>query len=713
MLQSVYINEIARSLGIGKNQVHAVIKLMEEKATVPFIARYRKERTGNLDEVAIIAIRDTSTYFGELEKRKEFILSTINGQGSLTPELESSIKSTLSSNELEDLYLPYKPKRKTRADTARGKGLEPLAVWLLKQMNADPRQKAIELTDANPEVLSPEDALSGARDIIAELINLDVNLRNKLRRQFRQFAVISSSVKKGKEHEGRVYKQYFDWKEKAAAAPSHRILAIFRGADQGILKVSVLPDQEKALSLIRDAYIKVGFDTSKQVDIAVVEAYKRLLSPSLENEVKKELKEQADREAIQVFSSNLRELLLESPLGQKPIIALDPGLRTGCKVAALNAQGALLEHTTIYPLPPKSDTEKAAKVLIDLCDKHNAAIIAVGNGTGGRVAEAFCNTLNSGKKVSVIMVNESGASVYSASKAARDEFPNHDVTVRGAVSIGRRLMDPLAELVKIDPKSIGVGQYQHDVDQKLLKKALDDVVSSCVNTIGVEINTASTQLLQYVSGLTPAMAKSIVRKRETQGPFKTRRELVSVKNVGDKSFEQSAGFLRISNADNPLDTSAVHPENYSIVERMASDQDCSVSDLMLDALKRKAVTLSDYVSGDAGMPTLKDIMRELEKPGRDPREEFKLFSFAEHIHDIEDLHPGMIIPGIVTNVTQFGAFVDIGVHQDGLVHISELSGHYVKVPMNEVKVKQKVMVKVLSVDPQRRRIGLSMKQAAV
>ncbi len=701
---------IASELTIKPNQVEATISLLDEGATVPFISRYRKEATGSLDEVAVTAIRDRLSQLRELDKRREAILTSLEERGLLTDELKAKIQAADSIVVLEDIYLPFRPKRRTRATVAREKGLEPLAVLIFSQEEFDPSAAALAYLDAEKGVESAEDALSGARDIIAEWANEDQKAREQMRGLFTEKGVLRSKVITGKEEEGVKYRDYFAWEEPVSKAPSHRILAIRRGEHEGFLAMRIVPPEEEALAMLEGLFVKGAGAASEQVRLAVQDSYRRLLSSAMETELRLTVKKKADQEAIRVFTENLRQLLLAPPLGQKNVLALDPGFRTGCKVVCLDRQGKLLHNDTIYPhFSDKGVGEAAAKVR-DLCARFTIEAIAIGNGTAGRETEAFIRSLGLPQNIQVVMVNESGASIYSASDVAREEFPDLDLTVRGSASIGRRLMDPLAELVKIDPKSIGVGQYQHDVDQTALKASLDDVVVSCVNRVGVEVNTASKQLLTYVSGLGPQLARGVVEYRNEHGPFRTREELKKVPRLGPKAFEQAAGFLRIRSAENPLDASAVHPESYHIVAAMAKDNNCSVADLINSADIRKGIDLSRYTTATVGMPTLADIMNELAKPGRDPREQFESFSFAEGVSKLEDVRPGMRLPGIVTNITAFGVFVDIGVHQDGLVHISELSDRYVKDAGEVVKVHQKVMVTVTAVDLQRKRIGLSMKE---
>ena len=706
---SRWIGQITKEFSLQQKHVKAVADLLTGGGTIPFIARYRKELTGSMDEVQIANIRDRLEQLHELDKRRESIISSIEKQGKLTPEVMSTIVVASTLAELEDIYLPYKPKRKTRASAAREKGLEPLAQKIFDQQNFNTEEFASTFVDNEKGVATSEEALDGARDIIAEWISENPDTRKNVRELFWRHGIIESKVLKGKESDGQKYKDYFEWKEPISKTPSHRLLALRRGEKEGILALDIFPPEEDAVLAIERQYIKSENAATEQVRLAVKDSYKRLLRPTLETEIRMETKMKADEEAIKVFASNLKELLLSAPLGQRNVLALDPGFRTGCKLVCLDRQGKLLHFEAIYPNEPQRDKVKSIATIKHLVEKFNIEAIAIGNGTASRETEAFVKSIGLSKKVLVVMVNESGASVYSASEAARDEFPDQDLTVRGAVSIGRRLMDPLAELVKIDPKSIGVGQYQHDVDQIRLKQGLDDVVMSCVNSVGVEVNTASKELLSYVSGLSSALAKNIIEFRNQHGPFKDRDALMKVPRLGEKVFEQAAGFLRIHDAGNPLDSSAVHPESYEIVQKMASDLGCSVKDLMNSAELRKQLDLNKYVTGKFGLPTLTDILHELEKPGRDPRQEYELFSFTEGVNSIADLKIGMKLPGIVTNVTNFGAFVDIGVHQDGLVHISHLSDKFVKDPKEAVTVQQKVNVTVVEVDVPRKRIGLSMK----
>lgn len=702
---------IARELNLQPWQVFNTIKLMEGGATIPFMARYRKEMTGSLDEVQLAAIRDRHLQLVELEKRREYILGSVQEQENLTPELEKQIREATTLTALEDLYLPYKPKRKTRATIAREKGLEPLAKILMAQNPVDPEEKAEAFIDPEKSVNSAEEALAGARDIIAEWVNESLPAREQVRNLFTREAMISSRPVKGKELEGIHYQNYYDTTEQILRAPSHRILAMFRGEEEGFLRLDVEPAEEKAIARLNRIFLKGDNEAAHQVEMAVKDAYKRLLQPSMETEMRQLAKQKADDEAIKVFAGNLRQLLLAAPLGQKNVLAVDPGFRTGCKLVCLDRQGRLLHNETIYPHPPQSEVREAVAKVKNLVSAYGVEAIAIGNGTAGRETENFIRKIPFDRPLVSIMVNESGASVYSASAVAREEFPEYDVTVRGAVSIGRRLMDPLAELVKIDPKSIGVGQYQHDVNQQSLQHSLEDTVVSCVNQVGVELNTASKQLLSYVSGLGPSIAGNIVEHRNKNGAFRSRQELMKVKRFGDKAFEQAAGFLRIRDAENPLDRSAVHPESYDIVQRMADSLGCTVKDLMEQEELRKKIRPEQFVTQSAGLPTINDILQELAKPGRDPREQFDLFEFDNSINSIEDLKPGMVLNGIITNITAFGAFVDIGVHQDGLVHVSQMANRFVRDPNEVVKLTQKVRVKVMEVDVARKRISLSMKDA--
>lgn len=699
---------IAAELGVAEKQVIATIELLDEGATVPFISRYRKEMTGSLDEVQVAGIRDRFQQLRELDKRREAILKALAALDKLTPELEGLLNAATNIAAIEDIYLPYKPKRKTRASEARKKGLEPLALTILEQGKANPDDQAADFLNAELGVNSVEEALAGARDIIAEIVNEHVEVRTSMRRYFQQKASFKSTVMKGKEEEGIKYKDYFEWEEPLKATPSHRVLAMRRGENESILKLETMPEEEGAISILEEQFVKGNNPAAKQVKLAIQDCYKRLLGPAMETEIRSFSKEKADEEAIRVFVENARQLLLAAPMGQKNVLAIDPGFRTGCKVVCLDRQGKLLENTTIYPHTGQGNVKNAADKITALCKKYEIEAVAIGNGTAGRETEVFVRGLNL-PEVMVVMVNENGASIYSASEVAREEFPTQDITVRGAVSIGRRLMDPLAELVKIDPKSIGVGQYQHDVDQNKLQQSLDDTVMSCVNAVGVELNTASKQVLAYVSGLGPQLAQNIVTYRNEHGAFKNRESLKKVPRLGDKAFEQAAGFLRIRDAEQVLDASGVHPERYALVNKMARDLNCSVAQLVKDIELRKQIKLQQYVSPEIGLPTLNDIMNELAKPGRDPREQFEAFSFTDGVNAISDLKIGMKLPGIVTNITNFGAFIDIGVHQDGLVHTSQLSDRFIANPNEVVKVHQKVEVTVTEVDVARKRISLSMK----
>lgn len=702
--------KIADDLNISSKQVTATVNLLDEGATVPFISRYRKEATGSLDEVAIAKIRDEIERLRALEKRRESILNSIESQGKLTEELREKILEAETLASLEDLYLPYKPKRRTKATIAREKGLEPLALQILEQGNIDPQIVAGDFVNPEKEVADVSEALKGARDIIAEIISEEPVAREQMRNLFRNKAVIRSRVVRGKEEEGIKFQDYFDWEEPLKDCPSHRMMAMRRGEKEDVLIIDIKPADEEALELLNRQFVKSNNACSREVRLAIEDGYARLLQPSIEAETRLNTKELAEDKAIEVFAQNLRELLLAAPMGQKSILAIDPGFRTGCKVVVLDRQGKLLEDTVIYPHEPQRRVTEAENIILALCARHEIEAIAIGNGTASRETESFVRKIDVlPKSIAVVVVNESGASVYSASEVAREEFPDKDVTVRGAVSIGRRLADPLAELVKIDPKSIGVGQYQHDVDQTKLKTKLDEVVSSCVNAVGVELNTASKELLTYVSGLGPTLAQNIVAFRNENGPFRSRKDLLKVPRMGEKIFEQCAGFLRIRDGVNPLDKSAVHPESYPVVEKMAQDLGVAVENLMKEKELKKKIRLTDYVTDTIGLPTLNDIMQELDKPGRDPRKTFEVFSFADGIEKPEDLRIGMKLPGIVTNVTNFGAFVDIGVHQDGLVHISQLSDTFVDDPNKILKVQQQVTVTVLEVDLKRNRISLSMK----
>jgi uncharacterized protein len=708
-MQSKHISIIADKLGIRHRSIENTIQLLSDGATVPFIARYRKEVTGSLDEVQIAEIQKENKKLQELEKRKETILAAIEEQGKLTPQLKKQIEQTYNSTELEDLYLPYKKKRKTRASVAKEKGLEPLAQVLFIQKNND--VKGLASSFINKDVANTEEALQGARDIIAEWVNEDQDARNKVRFAFKKGATIRSKVARGKKEEGSKYQDYFDFEEPLKKCPSHRLLAIRRGEDEGILRVYIAPDEEETLYHLDRHFLKGYGEASKQVKEAIQDCYKRLLEPSIETEFRNLSKEVADGEAIEVFTRNLRQLLLAAPLGQKRVLGIDPGYRTGCKVVCLDANGNLLNNTAIYPHPPQSDTYMATKTIEDLVNRFEIEAIAVGNGTAGRETLSLCRGIKFAKPIQVFMVNESGASIYSASEIAREEFPDQDVTVRGAVSIARRLMDPLAELVKIDAKSIGVGQYQHDVNQPKLKESLDQVVESCVNAVGINLNTASKHLLTYISGLGPSLAQNIVTYRAENGAFSSRKQLKKVPRMGEKAFEQCAGFLRIREASNPLDNTAVHPESYHIVEKMAKDLGCTLSELIQNPLLRKQINLQNYITDKVGLPTLQDILKEIEKPGLDPRGEARAFAFAEHLKTIDDLKIGMIVPGIINNITNFGAFVDIGIKESGLVHISQLANRFVKNPADVVSLNQEVRVKVMDIDYNRKRVQLSIKQA--
>lgn len=699
---------IAAELKVAEKQVTATINLLDEGATVPFISRYRKEATGSLDEVEVAAIRDRVLQLRDLDKRREAILKSMTELGKLTPELEKKINEAETISLLEDIYLPFKPKRKTRASVAKEKGLEPLALQIFEQNTFDLEVSADKFINAEKGVNSLDEALAGARDIIAEMISENVEARTKMRTYFQEKAVFKSEVIKGKEEEGIKYKDYFEWSEPVKTAASHRVLAMRRGEKELILRLDALPPAEDAIAILENQFILGHNAASKQVQQALEDGYKRLLEPAMETELRVFTKQKADEEAIRVFAENARQLLLAAPMGQKNVLAIDPGFRTGCKVVCLDKQGQLLENTAIYPHTGQGNVKNAEFTIQQLCEKHNVEAIAIGNGTAGRETEAFVRALNL-PHITIVMVNESGASIYSASEVAREEFPTQDITVRGAVSIGRRLMDPLAELVKIDPKSIGVGQYQHDVDQNKLQASLDDTVISAVNAVGVELNTASKQILAYVSGLGPTLAQNIVDYRNTHGAFKNRESLKKVPRLGDKAYEQAAGFLRIRNAENVLDTSGVHPERYAVVDKMAKDLGTTVSALMKDTQLQKQIKPQQYVTDEIGLPTLTDILKELAKPGRDPREQFEAFSFTDGVNEISDLRIGMKLPGIVTNITNFGAFVDIGVHQDGLVHTSQLANRFVANPNDVVKVHQKVEVTVMEVDAARKRISLSMK----
>ena len=705
MEQYIYI--IEKALDLASWQVRNTLKLLEGGATIPFISRYRKEATGGLDEVKIADISNWLDKLKDISKRKDTILSTIEEQGKLTEELKLRIENCWDSTELEDIYLPYKPKRKTRAEAARQKGLEPLAVMLMMQREMHLEQKLAAFVKG--EVNSEDEALKGARDIIAEQVNEDEQARNIVRMQFARNAVITSRLVKGKDEEAVKYRDYFDFSEPLKRCSSHRLLAIRRGESEGFLKVSIAPaDDEEATMRLERRFVHARNECARQVSMAIEDAYKRLLKPSIETEFASSSKQKADEEAIRVFAANLRQLLMAPPLGQKRVLGIDPGYRTGCKVVCLDAQGNLLHNETIYPHPPKNERAQAARKITTLVEQYSIDAIAIGNGTASRETEDFITNLQYARKVQAFVVSEDGASIYSASKIAREEFPDYDVTVRGAVSIGRRLMDPLAELVKIDPKSIGVGQYQHDVDQTALKKSLDQTVENCVNLVGVNLNTASKHLLTYVSGLGPQLAQNIVDYRSENGPFHSRRELLKVPRMGAKAYEQCAGFLRIPHADNPLDNTAVHPESYPVVQRMASDLDCSVSELIASKDLRARVDLQKYVTDTVGIPTLTDIMQELDKPGRDLRQTVQVFSFDPNVRTLADLHEGMELPGIITNITNFGCFVNVGIKENGLVHLSQLADRYITDPNEIVHIHQHVRVKVLAIDEARKRLSLTM-----
>lgn len=706
-MEIIYPDLIAKALQLPLPQVRNTIGLLESGATIPFISRYRKERTGGLNEVQITDVKNWLDKLTELKARKDTILNALEKQEKLTPELKARIEASWDSNEIEDIYLPYKPKRVTRAEMARKKGLEPLAKLIAAQR--EPFLSGRVPAFVQGEVKDEEDALSGARDIIAEWVNENERTRNQVRFAFRQ-AVISAKVIKGKEEEGAKYRNYFQFEEKLSRCQSHRLLAVRRGEEEGFLRVSIAPaDDDACLESLYRQYKRNNGACWEQFQLAIDDAYKRLLKPSIESEFAKSSKQKADEEAIRVFADNLRQLLLAPPLGQKRVLGIDPGYRTGCKVVCLDAQGNLLHNETIYPHPPKNERKKAEIKIQHLVEAYNIDAISIGNGTASRETEEFITNIRYTKPVKVFVVSEDGASVYSASAVARAEFPEYDVTVRGAVSIGRRLMDPLAELVKIDPKSIGVGQYQHAVDQALLKKSLDQTVESCVNLVGVNVNTASKELLTYISGLGPVLAQNIVQYRAENGPFVCRKDLKKVPRLGEKAFEQCAGFLRIPNGSNPLDNSAVHPESYPVVEKMAADLHCTVGELMKRKELKQQIRLEQYQTDQIGMPTLQDIMKELDKPGRDPRSEIQEFSFNPDIHTIDDLQEGMILPGIVTNITNFGCFVDVGIKENGLVHISELADRFVSNPADVVSIHQHVQVRVLSIDTTRKRVQLSMK----
>ena len=706
--RNIFVTLIAQALQAGARQIEQTLALLDGGATIPFISRYRKEATGGMDEVQVEEIKDRYERLQETSKRKSTILSSIEEQGKLTDDLRNRIENSWDATELEDIYLPYKPRRRTRAEIARQQGLEPLARILLAQNEPFPSQRATRFI--KDEIADEESALKGACDIIAEWVSENEQSRQAVRAQFARDAIITSKVVKGKESEGDKYRDYFDWSEPLRKCSSHRLLAIRRGESEGFLKVSISPaDDERCTDRLLRQYIKGKNESSHWVEQSVKDSYKRLIKPSIETEFAALSKEKADTEAIRIFAENLRQLLLAPPLGQKRVLGIDPGFRTGCKIVCLDAQGNLLHNETIYPHPPQQDKSGAARKIVHLVEAYKIEAIAIGNGTASRETESFITQLRFDRKVQVFVVSENGASIYSASKIARDEFPDKDVTVRGAVSIARRLIDPLAELVKIEPRSIGVGQYQHDVDQGKLKKSLDQTVGNCVNAVGVNVNTASRHLLTYISGLGPQLAQNIVDYRREHGDFKSRKELLKVPRMGEKAFEQSAGFLRIEHAANPLDNSAVHPESYPIVEQMAKDLKCSVQDLIDNKELRLLINLDKYITEKAGLPTLKDIMDELEKPGRDPRQCIRVFEFDPNIRTIQDLKEGMVLPGIVTNITNFGCFVDIGIKENGLVHVSQLADRYVSDPTEIVSIHQHVSVKVIGVDTERKRVQLSMK----
>ena len=704
-IESMLINIIAKELGLAADKVKNTVELLEGGATVPFVARYRKEATGSMDEVAIGNIKDMHEKLKVIVQRKDTVIATIDEQGKLTPELKKRIENCFDAVELEDIYLPYRPKRRTRATMAKERGLEPLADLILMQQNVDVRGRAQSFVCT--DVPTVDDALSGACDIIAERVSEDEGARNAMRRLFARRGVLVSKVVKGKEADGIKYADYYEWQESVSRISSHRLLAIMRGEDEGFLRMSIGVDADEAVELLNRRFVKRPSSSRVYIETAVADGFKRLLAPSIENETRSNAKQRADDEAIAVFAENLRQLLMSSPLGQKRVLAIDPGFRTGCKVVVLDSQGNLVRHTVIYPHPPLNERDAAIRIITSLVNDYSIEAFAIGNGTAGRETEDFIRRM--GLTPEIFSVNEDGASVYSASVVAREEFPDEDVTVRGAVSIGRRLIDPLSELVKIEPRSIGVGQYQHSVDQTKLKERLDVVVESCVNKVGVNLNTATKQILTHISGLGPALAENIVRYRAENGEFRTRKELLKVPRLGNKAFEQAAGFLRVVGGDEPLDNTAVHPESYNIVVKMAKDSGVSLDEFIANGELRKKVVLSKYVTEKVGMPTLTDIMEALNKRGLDPRDTAKAFSFDPNVHELEDLRVGMVLPGLVSNITAFGAFVNIGVHQDGLVHISQLADKYVSSPNDVVKLGQQVMVRVTEVDLKRRRISLSMK----
>ncbi|MDR3287281.1 MAG: RNA-binding transcriptional accessory protein [Prevotellaceae bacterium] len=703
-----FAQRIAHELSLDASKVLNVLDLLEKGATIPFVARYRKEASGGMDEVKILLIQNRFAQLMEIENRRAVILKSIAEQDKLTPELKARIDAALTLPELEDIYLPYKPKRKTKASVAKEKGLEPLAVKLYKQYNGDVRKWAAEYINPEKNVNTIDEALAGARDILAENICEHEITRARIRKLFFNQGEIVSKIIKDKEEAGNKYSIYFDNKELLKKASSHRILAMFRGEDEGFLRLKIEPDEVDALDIMDNIHLHTDNEASDQVADAIEDSYKRLLQPQMETEMRQQAKEKADEEAIRVFSNNVRQLLLAAPLGQKVVMAIDPGFRTGCKVVVLNKYGSLLENATIYPHPPQNNVQQANQIIYDLAKKHNVEAIAIGNGTAGRETENFVRNINFEQKPIIVVVNENGASVYSASDLAREEFPDHDITVRGSVSIGRRLIDPLAELIKIDPKSIGVGQYQHDVNQKKLAESLEQTVDSCVNAVGVEVNSASRELLSHVSGIGAALAKNVVDYRNKNGGFKSKAELKKVSRFGEKAFEQAAGFIRIHDAENPLDRSAVHPESYHIVEKMAKHLNCSIADLVADENLRKQININYFVTATVGIPTLTDIVKELSKQGRDPREEFNIFEFDNTVSDITHLREGMILPGVVVNIAAFGCFVDIGVHQSGLIHISQMAKQYVHDPNRILKLNQNIKVKVLEIDIPRKRISLSL-----
>ncbi len=706
-----HAKKISLELGLRLAQVSATAALLDGGATVPFIARYRKERTGSLDEVAITAIRDRLKQLCVLEDRREVVLSSLVERDLLTSELHTAVTGAQTLSELEDIYLPYRPKRRTRATIAREKGLEPLAQAMLAQDSTlAPRSLAEAYVDPEKGVLTVDDALAGARDVVAETINESVESRAEIRRLFAKHSLLRSTAMDDRKEDASRFSDYFDWSEPIAKMPAHRIHAIFRAEKEGAVRVSIRPEEDPAIARLEQRFVHGGSAAAEQIREAAADCYRRLMAPSIENEIRSMLKEKADQEAIRVFATNLRELLMAAPLGPRRVLAIDPGYRTGGKVVCLDEQGMLLTHTVVYPIGSEQERRTAGQTIADLVREHKIEAIAIGNGTASRETETLVRSLALPAEIPILLVNESGASVYSASEVARQEFPEHDITVRGAVSIGRRLMDPLAELVKIDPKSIGVGQYQHDVDTSALQQALNDVIESCVNSVGVDVNTASPALLSRVAGLNAKLAANIVAFREQTGPFLERRQLMDVPRLGPKAFEQAAGFLRIRSGREPLDGSAVHPERYGTVRRMAADLGCAVADLMRDAALRGKIDPARYVSDDVGLPTLEDILAELAKPGRDPRKTFEVFAFSDDVHEIKDLRPGMKLPGIVTNVTAFGAFVDIGVHQDGLIHVSELADRFVSHPSSIVHLGQKVFPTVIDIDIARKRIGLSLRK---